>query len=334
MFATCPDAPHLRVVYRSHGGENGKGRPEYYSKRLALASFLRATEGLTPAPELIFLNDGPIPADRLELMQASGEVVPLYAGSNRRSYRAAIALATRRDGGDNDLTWFAEDDYLYTSDALRHLAAAAVARPDADYFTMLGSESADTRSPRNRPTPRPEPGAEGDPHATTIAGVAWFRALSTTSTFGVRQRVLREDANLLRTCPFAGADWDYATCLVYQGLLPFTAAEVLADLFPVEGMPSARLRSMARGMARTGIALRAFRRPTRRRVLIGPDPELISHMELPEPDPRTPPSARTLAVDWPGVAAEAAAWVARRSDRSRPGTTAADDQPGDRIPQS
>ena len=37
-------APRLRIVYRSHGGENMKSRPAYYSKLLALASVVRAAE--------------------------------------------------------------------------------------------------------------------------------------------------------------------------------------------------------------------------------------------------------------------------------------------------
>lgn len=303
-------APRLRVVYRSYGGENSKQRPSYYSKLLALSSLIRAVDALAPAPELVFVNDGPIAAPLLALMEARGEVVPVRGGSNRRSYRATIDLEVVRGGAANDVVWFAEDDYLYVPGALRHLAAGATTLPQADYFTLCGSESLDTATSRRLPAPRPESGADGDPHATTVKGVTWFRAMGTASTFGVRLQVLREDARLLRMCPFTGGAWDTTTCLVLQGYQPFSAAQLRAELLPYFALPMGSWpRSVVRGLIRAGINLRALRRPSRRRVLLGSDPELISHMEIPELDPRTPPSARTAAVDWGRVAADTGAWA-------------------------
>jgi hypothetical protein len=67
----------LHVVYRSYGGENAKSRPPFYSKLLALASLLCALEEADGAIEVLFINDGPVPIDRLELMRSKGEVVQL-----------------------------------------------------------------------------------------------------------------------------------------------------------------------------------------------------------------------------------------------------------------
>ncbi len=302
--------PHLRVVYRSYGGENSKQRPSYYSKLLALSSLIRAVDALDSEPELVFVNDGPIAAPLLALMEARGEVLPVPGGSNRRSYRAMIGLEAFRGGAENDVVWFAEDDYLYRLDAMRHLVAGATVLPQADYFALSGSESLDTATSRRRPAPRPESGADGDPHAMMIEGVTWFRALSATSTFGVRLQVLREDARLLRMCPFTGGAWDTTTCLVFQGYQPFSAAQLRTELLPGAALPLGQWpRSVVRGLIRGGINLRALRRPSRRRVLLGSDPEFISHMEAPELDPRTPPSLRTAAVDWERVATDTAAWT-------------------------
>lgn len=84
-------APRLRIVYRSSESENDKPRPSYYSKTLALASVLRAAESLPVRPEFVFLNDGDIPPERLALMQTHGTVRALDGGSNRKTFRAAIA---------------------------------------------------------------------------------------------------------------------------------------------------------------------------------------------------------------------------------------------------
>lgn len=307
------DVPHLRVIYRSHGGENSKARPAYYSKLLALASFVRAAEAVDPAPELVFVNDGSIPAPRLALMESRGEVLSVSAGSNRQSYRAVISLALDRAGAADDVVWFAEDDYLYARDALSHLAAAAATVPQADYFALYSSESLDLTTSRRQPTARPEPGAEGDPGAVVLGRVSWFRALSTTSTFGVRRGVLREDARLLRTCPFTGGDWDHTTCLVYQGYQPFAAAQLRRELGPWAALPIEQWpRSVARALMRAGINLRALRRPSRRRLLLGSDPELVSHMESLEEDPTLPPGRRAAVADWERVAADTTAWAAER----------------------
>ena len=64
----------LHLVYRSYGGENLKRRPFYYSKMLALISFVRAATKVRDA-ELLFLNDGPIPDDKLAVMSRYGRVV-------------------------------------------------------------------------------------------------------------------------------------------------------------------------------------------------------------------------------------------------------------------
>ena len=118
----------LHVVYRSTGGENPKARPAYYSKLGSLRSLLRNVGTQREARgELAFLDDGPVPDDRLEAIMASaGTVVetaaPRAAG---RLYRRAIEEPQRRGWPDEDLVYLAEDDYLYRREALPALAAAA-----------------------------------------------------------------------------------------------------------------------------------------------------------------------------------------------------------------
>ena len=306
MALAAPARSPLRIVCRSYGGENTKPRPGHYDKRVALLSLVRAARGVDPAPELVFVNDGPVPPERRAIMDLAGEVVTLRAGSNRRSYRSVVAREASRAaaGGDQPLlVWFAEDDYLYRPEAFVELVRAARALPDVGYFALAGSEGVDQDAPRRAARPRARPGAEGDPRARALGRVSWFRALACASTFGVRPQTLREDARLLRLCPYTGGAWDTATCLTYQGRAPFGARDVLADLRV--GTP----RTVLRGLARAAVTARSHRRPSRRRVLMSSDPELAAHLEVPEEHPRTPPSRATARTDWPALAAEVLRWA-------------------------
>lgn len=267
----------LHVVFRSHGGENRKARPGYYSKRLALASFVAALDAVRDRADVLFLNDGPIPADRLALMAGAGEVRAVRGGSNRRSYRAAVALAARRWRRSTDLVWFAEDDYLYAPDALARLLAAADRIAAADYLSLYGRLALDPASPRSATRFRPLDGAAAATEAVDVDGTRWYRAASTTSTFGVRGDVLARDVRLLRAMPYTGGAWDHATCLTVQGRAPYRWSELRADLRPAPG--TGRPRAVARGLARGAAVLRSRRRPGLRRQLWAADPEPVTHLE-------------------------------------------------------
>lgn len=302
------DEPRLRIVYRSHGGENMKSRPPYYSKLLALTSVVRAVRESGQDPHLIFWNDGPIPADRLDLMRANGEVVRIDAGSNRASYRAAIEMAVRSDWSPRDVVWFAEDDYLYRPGTFSAVMAAATAIPDADYLSVFGGQALDLGSPLRAFRAYPRLGAVDVPDAVDVAGLRWFRGVSTTSTFGARLSVLREDRNLLRILPFSGGSWDHTTCLAVQGRQPFTWQEIREEVLPFGELPPARWPvSVARGVVRAGVNLRSRRSPEHCRTLYLCDPVGAVHLELPapgeeaefpdSPDPRRSPELAEFAEE-------------------------------------
>ena len=72
----------LKVVLRSYGGDNDKGRPEFYSKDLVVASFVRAARAASEVEdiEVFFVNDGPIPRLRLNFMERCGRVLQIPDG--------------------------------------------------------------------------------------------------------------------------------------------------------------------------------------------------------------------------------------------------------------
>jgi len=273
----------LYVVCRSVGSENSKNRPSFYNKTLALASLLRAVENVDIPTQVVFANDGPIPPERLAMMSGAGEVLPIRCGSNRSSYRLVLRLPRLRGWDTDDLVWFAEDDYLYAADALTSVVAAAGKLPEADYFTTYSQLRFAPDASRRRPTISTHSRAEDDDEAVPIGRARWYRAVSTTSTFGAWVHTLLADERLLRSAPFVGGAFDHATCLAYQGYRPFDLSELGGEpLDRPDEHPAAK--RFARRVALTGVRSTlnavALVRPERsRRVLVAPDPDLATHME-------------------------------------------------------
>jgi hypothetical protein len=305
----------LRILHRSYAGDGVKPRPPYFSKLLALVSLIRAADALPGGAELVFLNDGPMPDERLRVMEAHGEVRPVRrGGSDSRSYREMLTDEAARPGRDDDLVWLAEDDYLYTADALHQLVLGAEALPHADYLMLYGSKSLDVaRSTGRYPVVLPQGGADHpDAHVEEVDGTVWYRIASTTSTFGLRRGALREDLRLLKYGALTGGAWDSTTCNMVQGFRPVRRGGLRADLLPFRTMPLSRWpKSIARGVVRS-LAVPLSRRPAgARRVMMGTDPEMAFHMEAGEVPPH-PLTTRTAKVDWAAVAAESAAWARDR----------------------
>jgi hypothetical protein len=290
----------LYVVCRSVGSENAKNRPNFYSKTLALASLLRAVENVDIPTRIVFANDGPIPAERVALMASAGEVLPVRCGSNRSSYRLVLRLPRARGWAPDDLVWLAEDDYLYTADALSEVVAAAEKLPEADYFTTYSRLRFAPDATRRNPRFAGQDRADGDPGAVGIGRVRWYRAVSSTSTFGAWVQTLLADERLLRAAPFVGGAFDHATCLAYQGYRPFELAELGGE--PLEPGEHPAAKRLARAAALTGLRgalnVAALARPERaRRVLVAPDPDLATHMEASYLAPGTDWAAEARAVE-------------------------------------
>lgn len=148
-------APPLRIVYRSAEAENTKPRPTYYSKTLALVSLLWAAAALPVPPEIVFLNDGDIPRDRLALMEAHGTVRAIDGGSNRTTFRVAVARQAALATDTDDLVWFAEDD----SSTRRTPSPPCWPRRRRSRMPITSPSTAPTRSTR-RPRAGARPGAQ------------------------------------------------------------------------------------------------------------------------------------------------------------------------------
>ncbi|PRY11408.1 hypothetical protein [Kineococcus rhizosphaerae] len=292
----------LHVVYRSHGGENAKGRPSWYSKTLALRSFLRAVEEAGEPVDVVFLNDGPIPAARLELMRPHGRVRAITGGSNRASYLAGLKLAVRADWSPDDVVLFAEDDYLWRPDALASLLQTAAQRR-AEYFAPYGVGTHDDIEGRVPQWRRPR-AARGESEVPADV-VRWVPHESTTSTFAVRVGALREDHALLVVCCLSGGDFDHTSLLAVQGIPRFTLRDLVDHHEGASSNPAVKLARRAYLVVfRTAVDVGSLRRPSRRRRLAAADPAVCTHME----EGWLAPTPAQRPAFWDELAERTAAW--------------------------
>jgi hypothetical protein len=276
----------VHVLYRYTESVGRKPRPDYFSKELALRSFVQALQPVRDDVTVTFLVDGRVSAEVGALMDAAGEVRRGHWNSNRASYAAQLRLAT---GLQADVIWFAEDDYLYAPHALRALVTAVRELPRVSWFALSGPtplERLELRRAQSAvPLPRSKRWREG---ARAIDGSAqWRRIDSTTSTFGGRPHAIRRDRWLLRLCPWSGAAWDRTTCLALQGATPYPWRYLFSDLLPPSTPRRRRSARVAwRIVTRIAVNLAARTRRPHREVLVAPTVPLVGHMDLPyENDP-------------------------------------------------
>ena len=275
--------PALHVVYRYAQAVGDKVRPDYFSKKLALHSFLGALEVVGDQAQVTFLVDGAVDEDVAAMMRGAGEVRRGRWGSNRASYAEQLRVATTVDA---DLVWFAEDDYLYAEDALEALITASHDLPSVDWFALSGPTPMDRlelrRAQSEVPLPRSRHWAFGPAPRRDHERRRWQRIDSTTSTFGGRPEAIRRAAWLLRLCPWTGAAWDRTTCLALQGATPYPWAHVLSDLAPPSMPRRGRAPRIAyKVVARVVVDLAALVQRRHRSVMVAPVRHLVGHMDLP-----------------------------------------------------
>lgn len=297
----------LRIVFRSYGGENLKGRPSYYSKTLAFDSFERAylharavlgnedpavRSGLhvataqaeaTHGVSVTFANDGPISPALLQRMRGLGEGVQTPNGpvGAKASYGFALGLPRAMGWAETDVVVYIEDDYLLAREALVELARAVDAIPEAGYFALAHGRPDDFSDPaqiaRYSTVPwwRPAPDR-------MVHGQRWINILGVTSTFAARVGVLEDDRDIFELCrrPFRRRWYDHETAMLYQGVRPYRGRSYWT------GMPGDfawTLRGVLRAVYLLPFRVVANARAGRQRVphlLYAPSPVVAVHLEV------------------------------------------------------
>jgi hypothetical protein len=281
----------IRIVYRSSGKENNKARPSFFTKALALASFLRAVDQCPDVSSTVFLNDAPIPVDTLDMMRESGEVINEDGLRLLPSDRKAISISVGGQWPAGDVVYLSEDDYLFTPEAFTSLALADKQMPEASYFAFYATLPGDY----GRST------ADASGGCMLADGRRWQRAESTTCSFGARVSTLRSDRWLHVIRSRAGAGFDHAIRLAYSGTAPYPWKGVVQQMLDTR-TGGARARA-SWGVSRAGLNLASWK-TRRHRLLATPVPALATHMELPY---------LATAVAWDEVAKEAMDWGSRHS---------------------
>jgi hypothetical protein len=270
----------LLVVLRTTPRENAKKRPAWYSKDLAFLSLLSAIDNAENAGHnvrLSVLTDGGVPDSISSNRTPATEVVPVTEGTSRGSMLASFRAARARLTNNEDLIWFAEDDYLYRPDALQKLLACASSTP-ATYFSLhkpddsgwhAGHSSQPLGSVQRVTFNRRSPG-----HAAE----EWRRITHTNSTFGVRASAFLEDLRFMRLATMGGGPYDHSTFMMIQGRRPFPVSKICADLnFRPEAAQATK--ALARIPARALIDASALLMRRRNRLLIAPIEDQVCHME-------------------------------------------------------
>ncbi len=172
----------LHIIYRSYGGENLKNRPDFYSKLVCLYSFIDSVLMIDEEVKLIFMNDGPIQDDKIEVMKKYGDIISLPSLGNSPSFREALNLALNLS--DSDLVYFAEDDYLYKPEAFKNMLLAFKELPNVDYITLFDHSDRYIRK---------DDSLGGKCKIFITINLHWRTCESTCMTFGARVSTFKKD---------------------------------------------------------------------------------------------------------------------------------------------
>jgi hypothetical protein len=267
----------LHTIYRATHKENTKPRPPGYSQLTCLRSFLRAWEACPDKGEMLFLNDGPVPREQTDLMEAAGgEIVAAGELDIVASIWGALELPLSRGWPDEDVVYVAQNDYLYRQNAFAGLVEAARKLPAGAYlapYATVGHQMPNgepLHEGLRRPRISEEPLVEG-------GGVTWRRALSHACSFAVRIGTLRADLAVLRVAPRTGGAWDHAMSLACQGIAPFTPAGLVEPLRERQHPLERRAKIAVWRAVLSALALVGKRRG---RILASSRPSLTTHMEV------------------------------------------------------
>lgn len=263
----------LQVRYRVSRHVNNKPRPPWFSRRVALASLLAALEPVraTHPVQISYIANRGVPDEVEDLVSGSGDVQSIEARSAPQAYRRMLDVVPG-DLGVDDLVWLAEDDYLYRPDALSALVEAAQALPHVDYFGLYTPDNSAWHAAR-----RSQPDRRGPARRFVVGGRTWVTAGASNATFGVRAGALREDARALQLCSLAGSGWDHACLCVVQGVAPYPARHLAADL-PSPSSTQGAVRYLAQPLLRGAVDV-AARTRRHRRTWIATTEDLATHME-------------------------------------------------------
>ena len=141
-----------------------------------------------------------------------------------------------------------------------------------------------------------------------VDGHPWRQALSITYTFGARVGTQVENLELMLYAMRFGGGHDHAGCLMYQEYSPYSL-RFLKTLFLDRNSGGLLRRSDILGRRAWLNVYSAFRmrRGARARILVAPDPALITHLET---------ASMAAGTDWSVVAQQTREWISHQQQSS------------------
>ncbi|WP_428235437.1 hypothetical protein [Gracilimonas sp.] len=178
----------IHFIYRSAPGDSkSEARPVYFDKKHCLISFIHSVQALPDKNrgDLIFLNDGNIDSSIIEIMETVNSSIETLEGvGNSPSLRFAHHLVLKSNWPEEDLVYFAEDDYLYRNEAFQYMLHAAEDISEAHYFTLYDHPDRYTRN---------DDVNDGLSKILKSRDLHWRTVESTCQSYGVRLQSFKKD---------------------------------------------------------------------------------------------------------------------------------------------
>lgn len=173
----------VQAIYRISPARKSEVRPDWFSQRACLRSFMHAADAARDAGiplRSTVIVDGDLDSELYAELGWFDTIDSIRLLGNARAFRHAFEVATR---GEEDITLFAEDDYMWNEDAIVKTVRVIAELPSAEYASPYAHPLADEdwrAEHRGRPS-----------ITATVGDTAWRTTPQTTMTFASRTSVLR-----------------------------------------------------------------------------------------------------------------------------------------------
>lgn len=197
----------MKILYRFTDSANGKNRPEWFDKKKLLNQFLQRFR-----EHEIFVFADNIDFNTYEYLRsivsfADDHLIITYLG-NSKSFIYVAQFALDNFSNEDEIIYFAEDDYLYTENAA-NILIEGITQIGADYVT--GYDHPDKYVNRSKGGDNPELDDDGEKTTVYLSKLShWKITNSTTMTFATKLRTLREDFSIMVAHCQGSTPSDYA----------------------------------------------------------------------------------------------------------------------------
>lgn len=268
----------MHAIYRIAPTRKSEVRPDWFSQRSCLGSFMAAVEEARSAGIALrstVVIDGELSPDLMPELEWFDHLDHIRLLGNSPAFRYAFEVATN---SNEEIILFAEDDYMWTRNSILETIRLLLQDPTASYASPYAHPVRDDESQpdvrRHRSVSR------------TVADVVWRSTSRTTMTFACRTQGLRQTRQYWWLASYGKSPKDsYAFGAVLEGRwFKLVGNAGFRDVRRVINLATVRLVAEC--------TLRRLR-PATRPILFQPEESLATHVHQP---------FITGATDWKALA--------------------------------